>query len=163
MPSLITQLNPQIEHYLGLAQDYADLNSGCLKVAVGSLILNSQNRIVAMGTNVCVPNWCKTGRGCRRVELYGEDSKNHRLPSDCRAVHSEIDAIINAEGRAVSGTMYVTRYPCEACARAICVAGISTVFYGRGQEISEETQEIFSNFGVRVHWVKDWTAPDTTR
>jgi deoxycytidylate deaminase len=57
-------------------------------------------------------------------------------------------------------SIYVTRYPCEACARAIVAAGIKHVYYGRQQEISDETKLIFATAGVEVVWVKTWTAED---
>lgn len=162
MPSIL-KMNRTIKHNLDLAHEHALYASGCKKVKVGALIVNSRGRITAVGANVCVPNYCQTAKGCRRVELYGEDSKNHRLPSDCRAVHSEINAIVNAEGDTVRATIYITRYPCEACARVICLSGITHVIYGREQEISQETYDIFESSGVFVSWAKEWTAPDTTR
>ena len=55
--------------------------------------------------------------------------------------------------------MVVTRYPCEACARAITAAGIKEVFYGRDEEISPYTAAILEAGGVAVHHV-DWKAPD---
>ena len=148
------------------AQEYADNNSRCKKVAVGSAIcLNDSDRIVIFGANTTLPESCKEV-GCLREELYGEDSKSHRLPSDCRAIHSEIDAISQAArvGLSTKGaSIVVTRYPCEACARAIVTAGITKVYYGRNQEISELTKEIFNKAKVQVQWKKGLDYEDTTR
>ncbi len=148
------------------AQEYADSQSMCRKVAVGSAIcLNDSDRTIVFGANTTMPESCKEV-GCLREELYGEDSKNHRLPSDCRAIHSEIDAISNAArfGLSTKGAgIVVTRYPCESCARAIVKAGISKVYYGRNQEISELTKEIFKKGNVQVYWKKEFAYEDTTR
>lgn len=157
--------NRKIKALLGEAQQYADENTGCRKVAVGSALVTklAGTDYTLFGVNKAIPNLCKSVE-CHRVELYGEDSKNHRLPSDCRALHSEIDVISQAAKFGVStkgATLFVTRYPCEACARAIVAAGISKVYYGREQEISEETEKILEN--VEVKWVKDWTYEDTER
>lgn len=156
----------QVKEYLDSAQKYADKSSGCRKVAVGSLLIPHQDKKMQIfGCNRTLPFNCRDF-GCRRVQLYGEDSKDHRLPSDCRALHSEVDAITQAArwgfatGRA---TLIVTRYPCEACARAIVGAGIKEVYYGREQEISEETQRIFEQGGVNVHHVDNWYYEDTRR
>lgn len=151
-------------HILDRANLYALKNSGCNKVQVGSAILTTAGSLI-FGTNYVIGNLCKN-RGCQRIELYGEDSKNHRLPSDCRSLHSEIDAICSASasGQLINGsTIYVTRYPCEACARAIVSAGIREVYYGREQEISNQTKEIFDLGGVKVYWVKDWIEKDVLR
>mgnify|MGYP004459157207 FL=1 len=155
--------NTKINRFFEDAQEYADKESGCKKVAVGSaLVINSAYEIVVYGANKTLPICCKE-QGCRRIDLYGEDSKNHRLPSDCRAIHSEIDAIAQAAAFGMStrgATMFITRYPCEACARAIVRAGIKKVYYGREQEISEETKRIFEASNVIVKWVKEWTYED---
>lgn len=153
----------KIRAFLDEAQEYANKESGCKKVAVGSaLVVNSVHEIVVYGANKTLPICCKE-QGCRRIELYGEDSKNHRLPSDCRAIHSEIDAIAQAAAFGMStkgATIFVSRYPCEACARAIVAAGIKKVYYGREQEISEETKKIFESGNVIVKWVKEWKYED---
>lgn len=144
---------------LSLADLYAEQNSGCAKVKVGSLIVQD-GQIVAMGANRTFPDLCTT-RGCLRVEKYGDNTKTHRNPEDCRALHSELDAICNCPVSLTGATIYVTRYPCEACARAICSAGIKTVYYGRKQKVSEETIHIFEDSGVDYFMV-DWNAEDTT-
>ena len=157
--------NRKVKEYLDEAQKYADEKTGCCKVAVGCVLVTMQAKteFKVFGANKALPDLCKT-TGCHRVELYGEDSKNHRLPSDCRAIHSEIDAISQAARFGVStknATLIITRYPCEACARAIVSAGIKHVYYGRKQEISEETAKILE--GISVTWVKDWNYEDTER
>lgn len=158
----------QAKILLDKAHYFALLNSGCRKVQVGSVIVKDEEYsrlgyyVVSYGTNRTIPDLCKSTE-CRRIQLYGEDSKNHRLPADCRAIHSELDAIIRAEDYLGGYTIVVTRYPCEACARAIVDAGIKTVVYGRKQKISEETQHIFNYGGVTVLHAEDWDAEDTTR
>lgn len=149
--------------YLELANDYAYKNTGCLKVAVGSLILDEANdKIVSMGTNLAVPDLCKK-QGCLRIILHGDDSKNHRGPTSCRALHSEIHALVTAPQSVQGLTIFVTRYPCEACARAIAISGISKVVYGRQQEISEMTKEIFDAYNIEVIWERNFDEEDTTR
>lgn len=159
-------MNPiRIKEYLDQAQKYADKESGCRKVAVGALLLPSKHKVTLLGANITLPKSCRVA-GCRRVDLYGEDSKNHRLPSDCRSLHSEIAVISEAAKYGMStdrATLFVTRYPCEACARTIVNAGISTVYYGREQVISEETARIFKSHNVEVKHISSWTYEDTER
>lgn len=147
--------------YLDMAQTYAEARSGCLKVAVGSCITDEHGRILSFGANAAIPNLCQF-EGCLRIKKYGNNDKTHRGPADCRAIHSEIDAIAHLERSARGGRIYVTRYPCEACARAIVAAGIKEVYYGRKQYISEETEQIFAYNGVRVIQKSNWDAPDAT-
>lgn len=161
----IPQENRNLAHQiLDRANLYALKNSGCNKVQVGSAILTTDGSLI-FGSNYVIGNLCVI-KGCQRIELYGEDSKNHRLPSDCRSLHSEIKAICTAIAIGKStydAKIYITRYPCEACARAIVAAGIREVYYGREQEISDQTKEIFDLGGVKVYWIKDWIEKDVLR
>lgn len=155
----------EVIQLLDRADERARRIAGCLKVAVGSAIIKGEPTRIIYGANTTYPLNCREV-GCRRFELYGEDSKNHRLPSDCRALHSEIDAITAAarNGHKLKGAaIVVTRYPCEACARAIVSSGITDVYYGRQQEISEETKKVFESGGVSVTWIEDWAREDTIR
>lgn len=145
---------------LDIAQKYADICSTCAKVRVGSLILTS-SLIPVFGCNHGVSNCVMNG--CRRIKLYGNASKEHRLPSDCDAIHSEVDAICKAAKMGVKlddAVIYVTRYPCEACARAIAASGIKTVIYGRGESISDYTRQILEEAGVKIEKIDSWIRED---
>ena len=151
--------------YLDKAYQAAEMFSGCTKVKVGSLIYDERYcKIVSMGANRTYPDDCYT-KGCLRMAKYGDDKKSHRAPGDCRAVHSEIDAISRIRfNEYVVGkndlTIYVTRYPCENCARAIVSAGIKKVVYGNAQEITVETKKIFNYGGVKVIWLETYLTKD---
>ena len=148
--------------YLTMAGDYAKHMSGCTKVAVGSCLVKD-GITLTMGANRTMPDLCKH-KGCLRIELYGTNSKLHRNPEDCRAIHSEVDAIGKAAklGLSLSGaTIYVTRYPCEACARLIITAGIKRVVYGRNQLISDMTRQMFESAGVECYNVPEYQEDDT--
>ncbi len=149
------------EEYLELAHRHAEQNSTCAKVVVGSVIVTYGGYgPMFFGCNHGCSN-CKKN-GCRRIKLYGDASKEHRLPSDCDALHSEVDAIASAakKGMKVEGaTIYVTRYPCEACARAIAAAGIKRVVYGRKEDISDYTRQILEAGNVTIEKV-EWERED---
>lgn len=142
------------EDYLDMAQMYADKLSGCTKVAVGCVIVKDE-RMISFGANRSTFHNCKN-RGCYRVFKYGDDSKSHRNPEDCSAIHSEIDALSNLRENAAGATIYVTRYPCEGCAKAIISAGIKEVIYGGTTQISDMTRDMFDEYNVRCIWIPDW-------
>lgn len=150
--------------YLDLAYHYAERMSGCKKVAVGSVITKNDS-VIAMGANRTMPDLCKC-IGCLRVEKYGDDSKSHRNPEDCRAIHSEIDAITSAAQNGISldgATIYVTRYPCEACARAIVSSGIRHVIYGGTARISDQTQILFDDYDIGCVYIPNWKEDNSDR
>lgn len=148
--------------YLKLAGQYAKEKTGCTKVSVGSCIVKNDT-VISMGANRAVPNLCKSA-GCLRVAKYGENSKAHRNPDDCRAIHSEVDAIGKAckNGVNLSGaTIYVTRYPCEACARLIIASGITRIVYGRHQHPSPMTLHMLESEGVACINCQEYEEEDT--
>ena len=149
------------QEMLKIASHYAELFSGCTKVRVGAVIVKNDS-VISLGTNRTFPSLCKTARGCLRVEKYGDNAKEHRRPSDCRAIHAEMDAISQHSGDIHGATIYVTRYPCEACARAIVAAGIRTVVYGRAQRASEETYRIFEDADINCIWLMSYKEEDVT-
>ena len=149
--------------YLKMAGDYAKKKTGCTKVSVGSCIVTRGGAVV-LGANRVVKDRCKN-EGCFRIAKYGDNAKTHRNPDDCLAIHSEIDAICNAafEGLSLEGaTIFVTRYPCEACARAIIRAGIKNVIYGRNQEISPMTKQMFDDEGIYYQNEPNYKEDDTS-
>ena len=153
-----------VRGYLTLAQAYADALSGCEKVKVGCILVKN-NHILGLGANRAIPDLCQFC-GCLRVEKYGDDSKSHRNPGDCRAIHSEIDALCDAAFKGTSvagGTAFVTRYPCEACARALISAGISCIYYGGTAKVSSQTLEMLEQEGVDCFHIEDWRADFTDR
>lgn len=153
--------NLKLKSYLDIAQLYADNLGGCRKVHVGSIIVKN-GRVIGIGANRAIPDLCEC-RGCLRIEKYGNDSKVHRNPEDCRAIHSEIDAIANLSERADGATIYVTRYPCESCAKAIVAAGIKNVWYGGTAKVSQQTMEIFDSEHVGCYHIRDWKQDNTDR
>lgn len=149
-------------YYLKLAGRYAEARSGCTKVKVGSCIVTNRGEVL-LGANQVIKDRCNR-EGCLRVAKYGENSKLHRNPEDCRAIHSEIDAICAAAQHNINiygATIFVTRYPCEGCAKAIVAAGISHVVYGRDQLISEQTKQMFDDAGITYRNEPEYKEEDT--
>ena len=142
------------EDYLDMADLYAKKQSGCCKVHVGCVIVK-EDRMVAFGANRSTFHNCRH-RGCNRVRLYGDDSKSHRNPEDCSSIHSEIDALSQMREPAAGATAYVTRYPCEGCAKALIASGIKEVVYGGTTVISPMTQEMFEVSGIHCTHMVDW-------
>ena len=156
------------KQWLDMAYKYAIAHSGCQKVSVGCVIVKDvcgTETIASMGANRTLPQNCKS-MGCWRKQIYGDDSKAHRGPADCMALHSEIDALTMAarNGVRVSGsTVYVTRYPCEACARALAAAGVAEVIYGGTTKASILTEHIFSTNFIKVRHITDWMEDNSDR
>lgn len=96
--------------------------STCPRGTVGAVVVSADNRLLATGYNGAPRGQphC-TDVGC---EVDGTGSCR-------RAVHAEINALIQAGRDAAGGTLYSTTEPCPTCAGAVINAGIVRVVYVR--------------------------------
>lgn len=122
--------------WLELAQAFANKVSDCSKVKVGTAIV--RNNGYWLGANITTPHFCESVEKCN-------------VDGHCvNTIHSEIHAIVKAGTDLNGATAYVTRYPCEACARALAIAGISRIVYGRKPEVSETVKAICKEFNIKL-------------
>ncbi|EDV39459.2 uncharacterized protein Dana_GF25318 [Drosophila ananassae] len=96
---------------------------------VGACIVDSQNRIVAIGYNGFPRNcsddefpWTKAKKDTKDFDPL-KDKKMY-------VVHAEANAILNSNGATLTGTrLYTTLFPCNECAKLIIQSGISDILY----------------------------------
>ncbi|MGM0409135.1 MAG: deoxycytidylate deaminase [Bacillota bacterium] len=106
------------EYFIKIVKAAAE-RSTCPRGTVGALIVKNNN-IVGTGYNGAPRNMAHcTDVGC----AIGEDNHCHR------AVHAEINAIIQAGKESKGAILYVTHQPCINCCQAIIQAGIEKVIY----------------------------------
>lgn len=71
-------------------------------------------------------------------------------------IHGEANVIAQAakQGIATEGaSIYVTTFPCPACAKLVAVAGIKEVYYSKGYSMLD-AEDILKAFGVNITLVK---------
>lgn len=79
----------------------------------------------------------------------------------CRALHAELNAILNAAFNGVSlrgSVMYLTTTPCVFCSRAIVQAGVSEV-RAMSKYPHDDALEMLRSGGVNVYIVKGVSLP----
>lgn len=85
---------------------------------VGACIVNPAKRIVGVGYNG-MPNGCSDD-----IFEWKKDLKQLYV------CHAEMNAILNKNVIDVKGCdLYVTRFPCNECAKVIIQSGISTIYF----------------------------------
>ena len=153
----------QAKDILTLADNYAKNNSTCKKTAVGCYIVHEgiYRTVAAKGCNNSEVS-CKDN-GCLREETFGNNSKKHRSVCRCHGNHAEQDALKKYKripDKLSSISAFVTRYPCDECAKALIDAGIKLVVYGREFEISEAAAKAFEEAEVEVVHLADWNCDE---
>ena len=111
------------EYFMGVAALSAK-RSKDPKTQVGACIVNQDKRIIGIGYNG-FPNGCS--------DILFPWSANKNLPEEWTkypyVVHAEANAILNCTSSMKGATLYVTRFPCNECAKLIIQAGIKKVVY----------------------------------
>jgi dCMP deaminase len=114
------------EYFMEIAKIVA-LRSTCLKAKRGAVLVKNKH-IIATGYNGAprgLPH-C-TRETCVRLNL-----PSMKEFENCRAVHAELNCIIQAavHGTSVDGsTIYTTTFPCITCFKALVNAGVERIVY----------------------------------
>ena len=136
--------------FMKIAIDVSVLNT-CLKNGVGAVLVKDK-RIIATGYNGA-PAGVSHCTHCLRQE--GKMTRG--MGSDlCRANHSELNAILNAAKfgvRTDGADLYVTIFPCTACAKALKNAGIKKIYFMEGT-IAIITKKMLVEAGITWEKVK---------
>lgn len=117
---------------------------------VGACIVSADNRILSVGYN-------GTPNGYEDDEFpWVSDSEDPVETKYPYVIHAERNAIANYAGSRrefQGGTLYVTHFPCNECAKEIVQSGIGEVVYLNdwskpGMTSNEATVRIFNKTGV---------------
>jgi dCMP deaminase len=120
--------------WLGVAETIAK-RSLCDGRAIGAVIIDPDNRVVATGYNgapaglraidgrSCQSETCR--QWCPRMRPGGERTLDY---TNCVSIHAEANALMFADRRQYGGgTLYVTSAICWDCAKMVANSGIARV------------------------------------
>lgn len=114
---------------------------------VGACIVNPDKRIIGIGYN-------GFPIGCSDSEFpWGKDSENELETKYPYVVHAEPNAILNCTSSLKGATIYVTRFPCNECAKLIIQSGIKEVVYSQNKHPDEASfvaaRNMFAAVGIK--------------
>lgn len=89
---------------------------------VGAVIVNEEKRIVGIGYNG-FPN------GCSDEDFPWEREGDYQDTKYAYVVHAEENAILNSTTSLKGGSIYVSLFPCNECAKKIIQSGIKEVVF----------------------------------
>ncbi|MFC1598989.1 cytidine/deoxycytidylate deaminase family protein [Patescibacteria group bacterium] len=104
--------------------------SNCFWRQIASVVVKN-DKIIYTGFNHMLPNQDE----CYKIGCIRDDLKAGTQTEFCSAVHSEASCIAQAakDGQALNNTsIYVTTFPCPACAKLVALSGIKKCFYNQG-------------------------------
>jgi dCMP deaminase len=115
-------------YFLDIAKTVSK-RAACTRSHVGAVLVKD-NRIVSTGYNGAPAGeiHCIDG-GCPRGRLSYEELPANAEYNNCIALHAEINCLAYARDEARGGTMYITRAPCDWCAKVLQAFGVTRVVY----------------------------------
>lgn len=132
--------------------EFAEENTTCKKVAVGSAYLDHNNNLLHMTCNKSPENYnCKELNECYKAKVTGVYESVEWTRKYCCSKHSEIwmiEMLRNIDIDPELGTLFVSRYPCLNCATECVKFGIRNIIYGGKQKISDEVKKLFDDHKV---------------
>jgi dCMP deaminase len=132
------------EDYFIALSSIAKVRSTCLRLKVGAVLVDRDNRIISTGYNGSPPgepHCIDTPTGCL---MEG----GHCI----RTVHAETNALMFADdwGRVSGATVYVDGgLPCYHCAKLLITKGVSRVVYV-GHHFDPEAEALLERNGVTI-------------
>jgi len=115
------------EKYFAEAERLALVNSTCLKIKTGAVIVK-KGKTIGRGWNLCSPEGFKHGQKVGKCPRFGlKTGENYEL---CKPIHAEVMAILNTGLKNCRGaTMYLSGhwYACWHCQSLAYLAGIKEI------------------------------------
>lgn len=136
--------------------EYASKNTTCNKLAVGACFVANDGKEFFSCNHENNGHNCKKMNECYKFKVTGIYQSCEETRKYCQATHAEINMINYLKKLGVDpsdGILYVSRYPCENCAREISYAGFKHIKYCGKQEISRNVRDILSS--QYVDWYSD--------
>jgi dCMP deaminase len=132
--------------FLGIARREVAAWSKDPNEGVGCVLVSPDRRQLAVGYNGLPQGVADTAE-----RLDDRELKNQLT------VHAELNAILNARTNLTGWTLYVTKHPCMACAKAVIQAGIARVVCAKSEPFSnwrgehDRAHRLLAEAGVDVH------------
>ena len=117
------------------------------RTQTGSVVVDENNVVLGMGYN-------GFPRNIAQDELpWGKEQDDWVYTKYPYSVHSERNAIYNANKSVKGGKLYCTLFPCNECAKTIIQCGVKEVIYMDDMYMNEEysvaAKKLFDLAGVR--------------
>jgi dCMP deaminase len=143
------------EYFMDLANTAAK-RATCDRGRSGCVIVREKQVLVTgyVGSPKGMPHCDEVGHLFKKV--YHEDGS---ITQHCvRTVHAEQNAICQAARRGIAlnhGTLYCKMTPCRTCAMLIINCGIDRVVCEKKYHAGKESEELFRDAGVELHYFND--------
>lgn len=118
---------------------------------VGACVVNEDKIIVGIGYN-------GLPKGCSDDEFPWSREGEYKDTKYAYVVHAEVNAILNHSSSVKGGTIYVSLFPCNECAKVIIQSGIKEVVYlsdkYNGDDGNVASKKMLESAGVKTRSIQ---------
>lgn len=116
----------QHAYFMQMARLVAE-RSTCARRAVGCVLVDERNHVLATGYNGVPSGWphCNEGNACE-----GAGAKSTTRLEACRSIHAEQNALIQCRDAFAIRAAYCTASPCVHCAKMLLNTSCELIVYG---------------------------------
>lgn len=117
-------------------------------------VLVKDGKVLFMRHNVALPSdYTPNAFGDPRSNFDAGEAQYKDLG---KFIHAEAGIIAEAAKNGISvegSSLYVTTFPCPACAKSVAIAGIKEVYYSKGYSLLD-AEDILRSFAIKIIMVK---------
>ena len=128
-------------YFMQIAETVA-LRSKDPRTKVGCVIVNQDNHIISTGYNGTPPGFPDT-----HGIWHSEDKYDY-------VIHAEMNALLHSTQYTKDCILYTTMFPCKECAKAICSAGISEIYYKDDKYKTALAVNLLKECGILIYRIK---------
>lgn len=136
----------EYQNFMAEAQREAE-KSKCWWRQVGAVAVKD-GKIIFSGFNKMLPN----DDECYKIGCIRDSIAPGKSPEICSVTHAEATIISMAANIGISlkdTTLYVTHFPCPACAKLVALAGFKKIVYTRGSSVFDG-ERVMASRGVDI-------------
>ena len=118
-------------------------NSKCWWRQVGAVLVKNES-IILKSFNEMMP----ANDECYKIGCIRDDIAPGKLSEICSVSHAEADIIAKAAFKGISlknTIMYVSHFPCPACAKLVALSGIRKIIYSQGSAVFDGARVLNSS------------------
>ncbi len=122
-------------------------NSKCWWRQVGAVLVK-KNSVILKAFNEMMPS----NDECYKIGCVRDDITPGKLSEICSVSHAEASIIAQAACKGISlkdTVIYITHFPCPACAKSIALSGIKKIVYSQGSAVFDG-ERVMASRGLEI-------------
>jgi dCMP deaminase len=154
-------MRPGIDEYFISMAKLVALRATCLRRAVGCVLVNGRNHVIATGYNGRPAGWAHCNRTAADIAVSGDPldaypyacqgafEKQGNGLDRCEAIHAEMNALLQCHDVYEIATCYSTTAPCITCTKLLLNTSCWRIVFSEPYAHDEASRELWTKKTVQ--------------